>query len=227
MPVCCFSENRQGRLLFFRQRCVRIYRNRGRKRGKAMHLRESGEMYLETILVLTREKNREVHSLDVAEYMNYSKPSVSRAVGLLKKGGYLEVSRGRCPDAYGGGQRNCRKNLRAAYPVDRLFYHAGGGQGDCRQRMPARSNTTSATSPLKPSRIMCGNTAAICESAQEQSRTGEKQWEVDIPNCPHFMIFWASIPTTGSMPTAFSAPTGKWGPRKANWYWIWPAAREN
>ena len=51
-----------------------------------MHLRESGEMYLETILVLTREKNREVHSLDVAEYMNYSKPSVSRAVGLLKKG---------------------------------------------------------------------------------------------------------------------------------------------
>ena len=57
-----------------------------------MHLRESGEMYLETILVLTREKNREVHSLDVAEYMNYSKPSVSRAVGLLKKGGYLEVS---------------------------------------------------------------------------------------------------------------------------------------
>ena len=58
-----------------------------------MHLRESGEMYLETILVLTREKNREVHSLDVAEYMNYSKPSVSRAVGLLKKGGYLEVSK--------------------------------------------------------------------------------------------------------------------------------------
>ena len=58
-----------------------------------MHLRESGEMYLETILVLTREKNREVHSLDVAEYMNYSKPSVSREVGLLKKGGYLEVSK--------------------------------------------------------------------------------------------------------------------------------------
>ena len=58
-----------------------------------MHLRESGEMYLETILVLTREKNREVHSLYVAEYMNYSKPSVSRAVGLLKKGGYLEVSK--------------------------------------------------------------------------------------------------------------------------------------
>ena len=58
-----------------------------------MHLRESGEMYLETILGLTREKNREVHSLDVAEYMNYSKPSVSRAVGLLKKGGYLEVSK--------------------------------------------------------------------------------------------------------------------------------------
>ena len=56
-----------------------------------MHLRESGEMYLETILVLTREKNREVHSLDVAEYMNYSKPSVSRAMSILKKDGYVNV----------------------------------------------------------------------------------------------------------------------------------------
>ena len=60
-----------------------------------MHLRESGEMYLETIYILTK-KNHDVRSLDVAEYMNFSKPSVSRAVGLLKQGGYITVD----PDGY-------------------------------------------------------------------------------------------------------------------------------
>ena len=55
-----------------------------------MHLQESGEMYLETIYVLSKNKAT-VRSLDVAEHMNYSKPSVSRAIGLLKNGGYVEV----------------------------------------------------------------------------------------------------------------------------------------
>ena len=55
-----------------------------------MHLQESGEMYLEAILVLSRERGR-VRSIDVSEYLGYSKPSVSRAVGLLKNGEYLTV----------------------------------------------------------------------------------------------------------------------------------------
>lgn len=53
-----------------------------------MHLQESGEMYLETIYVLSKERSC-VRSIDIAEHMGYSKPSVSRAVGLLKQGGYL------------------------------------------------------------------------------------------------------------------------------------------
>ena len=53
-----------------------------------MHLQESGEMYLETIYILSKERNS-VRSIDVAEHMGYSKPSVSRAVGLLKQGGYV------------------------------------------------------------------------------------------------------------------------------------------
>ena len=53
-----------------------------------MHIQESGEMYLETIYILS-EKTGAVRSIDVGEYMSYSKPSVSRAVGILKKGGYL------------------------------------------------------------------------------------------------------------------------------------------
>ncbi len=55
-----------------------------------MNLQESGEMYLETIYVLLK-KTQDVRAIDVCEYMGYSKPSVSRAVGLLKSGGYLSV----------------------------------------------------------------------------------------------------------------------------------------
>ncbi len=55
-----------------------------------MSLQESGEMYLESIYVLTK-KSSEVRSIDVCEYMGYSKPSVSRAIGLLKNGGYVTV----------------------------------------------------------------------------------------------------------------------------------------
>ncbi len=60
-----------------------------------MRLQESGEMYLETILVLSRG-GRPVRSIDVGEYMGFSKPSVSRAVGLLKNGGYVTAS----PEGY-------------------------------------------------------------------------------------------------------------------------------
>ena len=55
-----------------------------------MNLQESGEMYLESIYVLCKEK-KNVRSIDIVEYMNFSKPSVSRAVGLLKSGGYITV----------------------------------------------------------------------------------------------------------------------------------------
>ena len=55
-----------------------------------MRLQESGEMYLETIYVLTRTSSS-VRSIDVCEYMGFSKPSVSRARGLLKNGGYVNV----------------------------------------------------------------------------------------------------------------------------------------
>lgn len=57
-----------------------------------MRLQESGEMYLEAILVL-HKKTGHVRSIDVSEYLGYSKPSVSRAVGLLRSGGYIDVDR--------------------------------------------------------------------------------------------------------------------------------------
>jgi Mn-dependent DtxR family transcriptional regulator len=57
-----------------------------------MGLAESGEMYLETIYVLTR-RSTSVRSIDVAESMGYSKPSVSRAIGILKTGEYITVDK--------------------------------------------------------------------------------------------------------------------------------------
>ena len=55
-------------------------------------MHESGEMYLETIYILS-QKTSHLRSIDIAEYMEYTKPSVSRAVGLLKKSGHILVDK--------------------------------------------------------------------------------------------------------------------------------------
>ncbi|MBR6513776.1 MAG: metal-dependent transcriptional regulator [Clostridia bacterium] len=60
-----------------------------------MNIQESGQMYLETILVLSREKAN-VRSIDVVNHTGYSKPSVSRAMGILKNGGMISID----PDGY-------------------------------------------------------------------------------------------------------------------------------
>ena len=57
-----------------------------------MRIQESGEMYLESIYVLTK-KNGSVRSIDIAEYMGYSKPSISRAMGLLKDGDFIRIDK--------------------------------------------------------------------------------------------------------------------------------------
>lgn len=60
------------------------------ERKRFMDIRESGEMYLETILILSAQKER-LRSVDIAEHMGYSKPSVSRALGVLKRKGLAQV----------------------------------------------------------------------------------------------------------------------------------------
>ena len=57
-----------------------------------MSMHESGEMYLEAILVLSKRRGF-VRSVDVGEYLGYSKPSVSRAMGILRKGDYIRMDR--------------------------------------------------------------------------------------------------------------------------------------
>ncbi|MDO4926250.1 MAG: metal-dependent transcriptional regulator [Turicibacter sp.] len=57
-----------------------------------MKLQESGENYLETILILS-QKNGSVRSIDIANELNYSKPSISRAMGILKKAGLITIEK--------------------------------------------------------------------------------------------------------------------------------------
>lgn len=58
-----------------------------------MHTQESAEMYLETIYILL-QRNGSVRSMDIADYMNFTRPSVCRGVGLLKKGNYILMDQG-------------------------------------------------------------------------------------------------------------------------------------
>ena len=60
-----------------------------------MALHESGQMYLEAIYVLSQKYER-IRSIDICSYLGYTKPSVSRAVGILKKEGFISVD----PDGY-------------------------------------------------------------------------------------------------------------------------------
>ena len=57
-----------------------------------MKIQESAENYLETILIL-KEKKGVVRSIDIVHYMNFSKPSISRAVNLLKDNGYITIDK--------------------------------------------------------------------------------------------------------------------------------------
>ena len=102
-----------------------------------MALRESGENYLETILVLTKRNGR-VRSVDVAAELEYSKPSVSRAIGILKKEGLVEVDKaGWIKLTYTGKQRAAavfdRHNVIAGYLNELLGVDKNTAQEDaCR-----------------------------------------------------------------------------------------------
>lgn len=89
-----------------------------------MHLQESAEMYLETIYLLSRQRSS-VRSIDVAEHMGYSKPSVSRAVGLLKQGGYLTVDEDGFLSLTDTGKAVAEKIFERHTVLSRLFVRLG------------------------------------------------------------------------------------------------------
>ena len=115
-----------------------------------MKLQESGEMYLETILLLTQKKSF-VRAIDVGEEMGFSKPSVSRAIGLLRNGGFVEVGDG-------GGLSLC--SWRWAW-MKRLP-----------PRTPAVWSMSSRTSPSPPSRTIFTITKRRAKTPATEIRSG-------------------------------------------------------
>lgn len=111
-----------------------------------MQLKESGEMYLETIYVLSKKSNY-IRSIDVCEEMGYSKPSVSRAVGLLKEGGYLKVGNDGSLILTDLGREIAEKHMK-----DTPFFQSSLLCSELIPKlppqMPAKWNTLSATKPL-------------------------------------------------------------------------------
>lgn len=121
------------------------------ERGARMGIHESGENYLETILLLQRQ-NGFVRSVDVAGALNYTKASISRAMRILKEQGFVEIARSGQITLTEEGRRPRGGHLRAA-PVHHAVPHAGAGAGPKdrgRGRLPA-SSTSSARRPFSAS----------------------------------------------------------------------------
>ena len=89
-----------------------------------MGVRESGEMYLEAIHVLTKN-NGHVRSIDVSEYLGYSKPSVSRAMGILRNGGYITVDKDGSIVLTEAGQEIAEKIYARHTLLTKLLVHIG------------------------------------------------------------------------------------------------------
>lgn len=86
---------------------------------------ESGENYLETILLL-KQRNGHVRSIDIARELDYSKPSVSRAVGLLKEEGMIEVSENGIIELTKTGQEKAEKIYERHRTLTAFFVNTAG-----------------------------------------------------------------------------------------------------
>ena len=89
-----------------------------------MAMLESGEMYLETIYILS-QKTPVVRAIDVGEYMGFSKPSVSRAVGLLKKDGYIVTDEAGSLKLTEAGEEKARSIYDRHTVLTKLFVRLG------------------------------------------------------------------------------------------------------
>lgn len=89
-----------------------------------MAMQESGEMYLETIYILS-QKSSKVRGIDVGEYMGFSKPSVSRAIGLLKKDGLARIDEFGSIKLTEAGEAKARSIYERHTVLSRLFMNLG------------------------------------------------------------------------------------------------------
>ena len=114
-----------------------------------MSLQESGEMYLETILVLS-QRTGFVRAIDIGEEMGYSKPSVSRAVGILRQGGYIHVAEDGGITLTESGQAVAEK-IYERHRLRTSFLVKLGVDERPLRRKPAKWSMSSAMPPWRPS----------------------------------------------------------------------------
>lgn len=89
-----------------------------------MSVHESGEMYLEAILVLSQSRGF-VRSVDVGEYLGYSKPSVSRAMGILRRENYIIMDKDGAITLTDGGRRIAEMIYERHTLLAKLLIHLG------------------------------------------------------------------------------------------------------
>ncbi len=88
------------------------------------NIQESGEMYLEDILIL-QQKQPNIRAIDVVNYTGYSKPSISRALGLLKKDGFIEVDADGFITLTETGKKHAKKIYERHTVLTEFFVHIG------------------------------------------------------------------------------------------------------
>ena len=98
-----------------------------------MAIQESGEMYLETIYVLS-QKSKNVHAVDVGEAMGFSKPSVSRALGLLKNEGLVQTSENGSIVLTKEGEKHAKRIFERHTLLSELFVNLGVDKKNCCRR---------------------------------------------------------------------------------------------
>lgn len=89
-----------------------------------MEMHESGEMYLETIYVLS-QKNPVVRGIDICTHMGFSKPSVSRAIGLLKNDGYITTDDQKYIRLTDAGEKIAKRIYERHTLLTKLFMNIG------------------------------------------------------------------------------------------------------
>lgn len=98
--------------------------SQNKRGGIAMSVHESGEMYLEAILVLSQSRGF-VRSVDVGEYLGYSKPSVSRAMGILRREDYIIMDKDGAITLTDGGRRIAEMIYERHTLLSKLLIHLG------------------------------------------------------------------------------------------------------
>ena len=113
-----------------------------------MTVRESGEMYLEAILVLAK-KSGYVRSIDVSEYLGYSKPSVSRAMGILREGGYILMEKDGAITLTDSGKKLAETIYERHTVLSELLIRLGVDEKTATSRSKPSSSTITSTKSKK------------------------------------------------------------------------------